>query len=232
MPLLVAATPLPLQELRRRRAVAISSRQQYRAHQRQKQALQKSGALVLTFAQAGQQGSGIKAVVTPQQRPLTDVAKREKRLQIKLDAKEDAIEAIDLLKDQDEAVSSGSSALSSVPPDSSDTGLRQLVLEDVAVLKGQRRNSKQHYQLKYTATDFLTLPFPSVDSDYCLVPLPQDKVVALDEQEEATVAHARASHQDEDGWEVLEDGEVSDTHSPVQKTFAEVVGGVDVCHRT
>lgn len=151
MPLL-APTTLTTQGLRRRRAVAISS-QQYLAHQKQKHSSHKpsSGALAHSQPKTGQQGgSSVKTCSpSPQQRAAPGlVLKSERRLQMRLDTEEEALEAMDILKDQQDA---DSSPLSSTPSSLDDAGLPELALGDVAVLKAQRRDGKWDSQLPIIA---------------------------------------------------------------------------------
>lgn len=138
-----------LAALRKRRAIAISSRQHV-AHLEQKSISAhsvKGGGLSLLGTESkafnGSTTSGIYSGSTA----ATASLKKERRAQIKLDVMHDAVEAVDILQEQQNALSVSVSR-SSLSPLSSPDGLdqaralSQLVLGDVAVTRPPRRSGE------------------------------------------------------------------------------------------
>lgn len=157
------APPHHLEAARRRRAIAISS-QQYKAQQEQKRVV----TLHTQSSPAGNHSISLQqaraASSTPPGGNASSLLKR--RAQIKADVMDETVEALDILRDQQQNPSSPgqsplpSSSLPSSPPGDEETHWGRmpapLALEDVAVMKAQRREG-QLFSLLYTRQTQLTL---------------------------------------------------------------------------
>ena len=141
-----------LTALRRRRAIAISSRQ-YVVNREQKslsaQVMKGRGAAPLSTESSASKSSTRPGICSS---TVAAALKKERRAQIKLETNHEAVEAVDILQEQQEALSLSVSSLSSLLSSNADEckqarTLPQLVLGDVAVTRLPRRSGEQQHFL-------------------------------------------------------------------------------------